>query len=179
MSKFIKKLQQNFANGVKKQAIFDDYKNSGDFSGDDLIKIYQNNYNSSLKNALGATYSCIKRLVGDEFFNYLSQEYIKSNNSKSGNIVDYGDNFADFIDNFEQLTQMKYLVDIAKLEFYYERCYHSKNAEFSLKSKFPIIDIWQMDENTTNVDLESGGDFVKIYKKNHQIVVEKLKNHQK
>jgi hypothetical protein len=45
--------------------------------------------------------------------------------SKTGNIIDYGDEFSNFIKLSPNCKTVPYLVDIAKLERYYERCYFS------------------------------------------------------
>jgi hypothetical protein len=65
------------------------------------------------------------RLVGEDFFNKIAKEFIKMHPSKTGNIIDYGEQFSNFIKLSPYCKTVPYLVDIAKFERYYERCYFS------------------------------------------------------
>jgi hypothetical protein len=171
----LKVLQQQFSVDILQNGNCANYLSNGNFNGKDLIKIYRNNYYITLTSVLSSTYSCIKRLVGKDFFKFLSKQYIDENQPTSGNIINYGDSFANFIANCKQCDSLPYLSDVAKLEFYFEKCYFSKNQEFVLDSKYPIIQIWQIDENSDDLDLNKGGDCIKIYKHNQEVLVEKIR----
>ena len=49
---------------------------SANFKANEVMNIYRNNYYHTLTDALSATYSCVKRLVGNEFFEFLAKNYI-------------------------------------------------------------------------------------------------------
>ncbi len=170
----LKKLQQQFiVDIISPSNNSANYIISTNFSSSALLNIYRNNYYNNLISALRATYSCIDRLVGTEFFDFIAKKYIKKNPSISGNIIDYGNNFADFIKNSTYCNNLPYLADIAKLEYYYDRCYYL-GTKATLSSKYPIISIWQLDENSENININSGGNNIRIYRKNLKVIVEKI-----
>ena len=170
----LKKLQTEFYQDVLNPDQAHNYLSSGNFSGSDLINIYHNNYFSNLTGALSSTYSCVKRLVGDDFFLMLATQFIRANASKTANLVDYGEGFCEFIEQHEQCQGLPYLADVAKFERFYERCYFSINDKFLMQSKYPIIKIWQLDENSEQLDFNAAGIYLKISKKGGKVVVERL-----
>ncbi|SMN01788.1 Conserved domain protein [uncultured Candidatus Thioglobus sp.] len=174
----LKTLQQNFYQDVLNTDKAQDYLGNDDFSGNDLIKIYHNQYFISLKQALGNSYSCVKRLVGEGFFNSLASDFIKTHPSKTGSIIDYGSEFSEFIANDARCKTLPYLADVAKFEQLYERCYFSLEGKFFMHSSFPLIKIWQLDENSEQLDLSTGGDYLKIYKQGAKVVVERITEQQ-
>ncbi|SMN11465.1 Conserved domain protein [uncultured Candidatus Thioglobus sp.] len=176
--KSTKALQQKFYQDVLNPDTAQDYLGNDDFSGNDLIKIYHNQYFVSLKQALGNSYSCVKRLVGEDFFNGLASDFIKTHPSKTGSIIDYGNEFSEFIGNDTRCKALPYLADVAKFEQLYERCYFSLDGEFFMTSTYPIVKIWQLDENSERLDLSSAGDYLKIYKKGAEVVVERITQQQ-
>lgn len=128
MDKTLKTLQLDFYQDVLNPDKAQDYLGNDDFSGSDLIKIYHNQYFINLKQTLG--YSCVKRLVGEDFFNMLAKFFIETHPSKTGSIIDYGHDFPRFISNNERCKVVLYLADIAKFERLYERCYFSLDGAF-------------------------------------------------
>jgi len=166
-------LQEELHKNVVNPQTFDNYKDSENFKGSELINIYHNQYFASLTNTLSKTYSCIKRLVGDDFFNMLAIDFIKKYSSKSGSIVDYGKEFANFLKQNKDCQTMPFLSDIANLEYAYERCYFTSDT-FFVNSNYPIVAIWQLTDDSDELDLSSGKDNLKIYKKNFEVVVEKI-----
>lgn len=175
----LKQLQQDFYQDTLNLSVANNYLNSVDFNSEDLIKIYHHQYFIVLTQALSRSYSCVKRLVGDDFFAMIARQFIKSHPSKSPNIIDYGDEFADFIANNPHCKTLPYLPDVAKFENLYEKCYYlSPKQVFFLYSKYPIIKIWQLNKNSDTLDFSNGGDYLKIYKQNHQMKVEKITQQQ-
>ncbi|RUA05343.1 MAG: hypothetical protein DSY43_04835 [Gammaproteobacteria bacterium] len=173
----LKKLQQQFYQDVLIPNGAKNYLNEGNFNGSHLMQIYHNQYFLSLTEALGKTYSCVKRLVGEDFFNQIAKEFILVNPSKTGNIIDYGDNFADFIQSSPQCKTVPYLADVAKFERCYDRCYFL-GIVFFMHSVYPITKIWQLNENSEQLDLNSGEEYLKIYRQDGEVLVEKLTQQQ-
>jgi hypothetical protein len=81
------------------------------------IQIYQHNINSTLTRALKDTYPLVNKLVGDDYFNQVAQDYILNYPSRSGNLHDYGRYFPNFLPNYDALHQFPYLTDVAALEW--------------------------------------------------------------
>ncbi len=170
----LKQLQEEFYQNILAPNETKNYQDKGGFTGADFMQIYHHQYFISLTEALAKTYSCVKRLVGEDFFRSLATDFIKKHPSKTPNIIDYGEAFSDFIKQYPYCQNMLYLIDIAKFERLYERCYFSTSAVFFMRSDYPIIKIWQLDENSTKLDLSIGGDCLKIYQHGGRVVVEKI-----
>lgn len=170
----LSKIQTQFATDVLTSKAGGDYLPQQKFAGTDLIKIYRNNYILNLTATLKSTYSCVLRLVGEDFFTSLARNFIAKTQPKTGNIRDYGTEFADFINTRPECKNLPFLADVAKFEQAYENCYFAKNAKFLLSSKYPLIKIWQLDESSADLDLASGGDNILIYKDNFEVVVERI-----
>ena len=132
-----------------------EYLSHGYLPPDEVVSIYTNHYFLSLTDVLTATYSCVQRLVGEDFFKYLSHEYINQYPPISGNIVEYGNTFAEFIANFEPCKEMPYLSEIANFEYCYEQVYHYPEQSFLLYSSYALIDIWQLDEQSESIDINT------------------------
>ncbi|MDC9727516.1 MAG: DNA-binding domain-containing protein [Candidatus Thioglobus sp.] len=170
----LKKLQQDFYQDILDPNKAKNYLDNANFTGSDLIKIYHNQYFISMTQALASSYSCVKRLVGEEFFNMLAHQFIKKHPSKSASIIDYGHEFSVFIKTNEHCKNMAYLADIAKLENLYECCYFSLNAVFFMQSDYPVVEIWQLNDNSEQLDLSSGKVYLKFYKEGGSVIVEKI-----
>lgn len=167
-----KKQQLQFIQNLNNPSLSISGISSANFAASEVMNIYRNNYYYTLTGALSATYSCIKRLVGDDFFEFLAKNYIDKNPATSGNIIDYGDNFANFISVFEPCKDLVYLSDIALFENYYELCFHNLQTYY-LSSKYAIIEIWQLSENDINIDINQVT-HLQIYYQNNQVVVKKI-----
>jgi hypothetical protein len=88
----LKQLQRDFYQDVlASESVSENYLNNGNFTPQDLIQIYRNQYFLSLSESLAKSYSCVKRLVGEDFFNKIAKDFIITHPSKTGNIIDYGD----------------------------------------------------------------------------------------
>lgn len=195
----LKTLQNNFSLAILQENFHTlDYKNSPDFSGLDLIKVYQNAYQDKFKNALKSSYSAVCRLVGEDFFAFLSHRYLQENPPKKGCLQHYGEYFSQFLVTIKECEGLPYLSDLAKLEQYYEQCYHNKNSVYNfsqmsyidqvetydiikgmnvsylLYSKYPILDIWKIDKNSPTLNLNQGGDYVLLFKYQDKITIMRL-----
>ena len=93
--------------------------------GGELIAIYRNTVVSTLVNALRLSYPAVQRLVGDEFFEGASREFIQAHLPASAYLNDYGAEFPDFIDRFEPAATVPYLADVARLEWAVNRALHA------------------------------------------------------
>lgn len=174
----LKTLQQKFYQDVLRPDKAQNYLGNEYFSGSDLIKVYHHQYFNSLKQALANSYSCVKRLVGDNFFNLLAENFIKTHPLKTGNIINYGHEFPIFISHHQSCKTLPYLGDVARFEQLYERCYFSLDGKFFMYSPYPLVQIWQLDENSEQLDWSIGADYLKIYKQGAEVLVEKITQQQ-
>lgn len=125
------RLQNQFIDAIynQKPEILALIKN-GKAPKEELLDIYQNNLYSTLTNALRITYARVYQFVGEKNFKKFCQEFIKENRSRSGNLDDYGQNFADFLARKNE----NFLSDLAKLEWFKQQSYLAKDLpEFDLE----------------------------------------------
>lgn len=102
-------------------------------SPDANLEIYKYNFLSNLTQTLRDTYPLICKIVGDEYFCFIAAEYIQHYPSRSGNLAEYGQYFADFINHYPALNDYVYLSEVARFEWI---CHN-----VSIASNAPVIDI--------------------------------------
>lgn len=81
------------------------------------IDVYRRNVAANFRNALGATYPVIKRLVGPAFFNAAVDGYVMAVPSACGDLNVYGDRFAAFLERYAPAQSLPYLPCVARLEW--------------------------------------------------------------
>lgn len=81
------------------------------------LGIYRNNVMTRLTNTLSATYPVVCQLVDPRFFAYAAEEFIREHLPASGRLSNYGAHFPDFLAGFAPAAGLKYLADVAKLEW--------------------------------------------------------------
>jgi len=86
-----------------------------------------------LQNALSTSYPVISRLVGTEFFRFLTQQYIQQYPSVSGDLNRYGDAFFQLLQALPEVAELPYLADIAQLEWLVQLAENARDS-----SAFPI-----------------------------------------
>jgi hypothetical protein len=151
------------------------------------LQIYKDNVLITLYESLKSTYPAICKLVGEQFFKYATHEYIKNNKPISGNLDEYGENFINFLAELSATKELKYLPDIARLEWAVHTAYFAadvqkinavalskispeqlENLKFELhpstqiiSSIYPIDKIWQMtqedSEESSDIDITERG----------------------
>ena len=92
------------------------------------MQIYRNNLYTSLSEALAAIYPVIQRLVGMDFFRQTARTYIGQQPSRSGNLHDFGQAFAIFLEHQPYLHELPYLPDVARLEWAWHKSYHAAES---------------------------------------------------
>lgn len=185
----LRELQLDFAAAVLdgEQNGFDRHIQAAGLSGSRRLQVYQNNALLNLTGALKAVYPVVNRLVGDGFFEYASAQYIARHPSRSGDLHEFGQFFAAFLETFTPAAELVYLPDIARLEWAYHQIFHAAghppldlaalaqvpaNQQGSLRfqlhpaarlleSAFPILRIWEVNQDNyagdPSVDLTLGG----------------------
>jgi hypothetical protein len=124
-----------FQHGVAK-ALLGDEENliEGDFAEGPVsvttgTAVYRNNVFAALTKALGDLYPVVKQLVGDGFFAYAANDFVIRNPPNTPVLVDYGDGFPDFLDDFEAAASLPYLGDEARFELARHQALHSPDAD--------------------------------------------------
>lgn len=164
------------------------------------IGIYRNNVFTNLREALRTLYPVINQLVGEDFFNYAADEFIRRYPSPAGDLNQFGKHFAVFLTEFDPVAELIYLPDVAQLEWYAHQCYHAAahssldlerlatippdmydHLQFDfnpacrlMTSVYPVHRIWQVNQanysGDPSVDLTDGG--VHLLIQRHQDLIE-------
>ncbi|MCO5733019.1 DUF2063 domain-containing protein [Rhizobium sp. SSA_523] len=93
---------------------------------DDLrFAVYRNNVHVSLTTALAQRFPVTHRLVGDAFFTGMARVYAADHKPSSPLIMEYGDDFPDFVAAFPPAASLDYLPDLARIEVAWTRAYHA------------------------------------------------------
>lgn len=95
---------------------------------DQRLRIYKDNVRLNLYNNLKSKYDAVCQIVGEDFFKYLANEYVKNNKPVSGNLDEYGEEFANFISGFDAVAKLQYLADLARLEWAVHIAYFAANS---------------------------------------------------
>lgn len=157
----------------------------------ECLAIYRNNVIGNLSRTLMSIYPVCCQLVGENFFEATALKFINRFPCLSPDLGDYGEEFPDFLVNFEPVKNLPYLPDVARLEWHWHRVfcgedtrgldfqalgeipqekwgelifYLPKNSVF-LESVYPIHRIWQVNQSDYEgdeiVSLDEGG--IKIF----------------
>lgn len=102
------------------------------------IVIYRNTCLSTLVNALSISFPAVRRLVGAEFFEGASRQFILEHPPASACLNDYGAALPDFLRGFAPAAGLPYLGDVAELEWAVNRALHASDV--------PGLDLAQLGE---------------------------------
>lgn len=162
--------------------------------------VYRNNVASSLIEALAESYPAVRRLIGEECFRATARIYIAQEPPSSPILLEYGTGFPKFLADFEPLTSLAYLPDVARIERAWLEAYHSPEADaldpaavariaedragdlsFSLhpslrivRSAFPAVSIWRTnveDGEVRPIDLGVGAEDALVARPDAQVEV--------
>lgn len=169
-----------------------------------LLQVYRNNFRTSLTEALIAIYPVLEQLVGNPFFAFLADRYLRAHPSRSGNLHRFGAQMAEFISRFQPASTLPYLSDVARLEWAYHTVFHAPAADpfvprmlqsvtpeqypqlhFNLgpacrrvDSPYPILRIWQVNQpdypHAPHVALDRGGESVLVVRPQLQVELRRL-----
>ncbi|WP_137808219.1 MULTISPECIES: DUF2063 domain-containing protein [unclassified Pseudomonas] len=134
------------------------------------FSVYRNNVVVGLSEALRASFPCVARLVGDEFFAAMARIFVAIKPPTSPILLHYGAEFPSFVESFNPAASVPYLADVARIERAATEAYHARdeiplapaalaavphNKSPSLRlrlhpslrimrSEFPAFTIWRM-----------------------------------
>lgn len=103
----------------------------GAFRGDanaHRYALYRGNLTVAWNKTLSSAYPVIQQLVGEEFFGGLSAEYGRAHPSQSGDLNQFGAEFAAFLAAFPHTAGLPYLPDMARLEWALHRAHYAADA---------------------------------------------------
>lgn len=110
------------------------------------FNVYRNNVMSALTDALLQGFPVSAQLLGEEYFRAMAGIFIREQPPKTPVLNEYGADLPDFMRAFPPLSELRYIADIAELEWCRRCAFHSVDAlaltpeKFSARSKGPAID---------------------------------------
>jgi hypothetical protein len=93
------------------------------------IAIYRNNLRVNLHHALSEHYPLIEQIVGAANFRLLAHHYSQSYPSKSGNLDQYGDQFTQFLSQFQHTATFPIFSEIAQVEWTLHQLTTAENSD--------------------------------------------------
>jgi len=168
------------------------------------IKIYRNNTLGSLINALLDVYPICQKILGKDYFRQIAIQHVKADPSMSNNLNNYGANLHKTIKHLtrlhDELVNMPYLIDIAKMEWQLHLCYYASDRQtfmieafsrltvsqqsqvkftladdvFLMESSFDLYSIWQSSELQNDIEISQSQNHLVIHRKKFKPVVDSL-----
>ncbi|KJY84369.1 hypothetical protein TW81_04070 [Vibrio galatheae] len=112
-------LQNTFARALHYQATGEDCDiHSGNFTADQRMQIYRNNFIIGLSEVLQASYPMLHALWGEECFAQVARQHVLSNPLENGDVSHYGQYFDKTIKRFPAVVEAApYSLEVARYEW--------------------------------------------------------------
>jgi len=162
-------------------------------SGPLRMEVYRANAFGNWSGALGGAYPVVRALVGAEFFHRLARDFALATPSTSGDLHEYGEQLAPFLERYAHTQDLPYLPDVARLEWLAHRAYYAADPEpldFSrptearlapacglLRSNWTVARIWDAHQeggDPAAVDLCAGPEHVLVHRPGWRVEVRAL-----
>lgn len=131
-------LQRRFHDGIvgdagAEERLLDCIVERGE-AGRRRIAAYRRSVLGNLVGALLATYPVLARIVGLPFFREAARAYARSRPSASGDLNEYGGDFADFVAAWPHGRELGYLADVVRLEWQVQQVYYAPETTADLSA---------------------------------------------
>ena len=165
-----------------------------DGAGLPRMAVYRGNVRGNRRGALAGAYPVARRIVGERYFERLADLYGATLPEASGDLHEYGEAFARFLESFEEAADLPYLPDVARLEWLVHRAYYAAEprpfdparptevrvapACALLAAAWPAASIWtghQEGGNPAAVDLSAGPELALVHRPGWRVQVRALR----
>ena len=124
----LREIQQDFAKAVLARAAPVLLPHIRGPHAEQRTLLYANTVYGTLGKALGAIYPVLTRLLGQRCFEGLSRQFIHQVPSRSGDLHNFGGEFADLIAGTSLAEDYPYLPEVACLEWQMHRVFHAADT---------------------------------------------------
>lgn len=201
-------LQQHFLDALfreqEQEAILALIDESSGRSAAEQLAIYRASVFGGLSKALAQIYPVCHKLVGQDFFDAMSEHYVRQHASCSPDLNDYGEAMPEFIASFAPAASLPYLSDVARLEWAWHQAFNAETAPTLdiaalqrideserehivfqlppgatlLQSDYPIHRIWHSNQNDYQgddaIDLDEGGIRLLVWRRDLEMHIDPL-----
>jgi hypothetical protein len=98
------------------------------------LQAYRANADASAERALATAFETVRRLIGEDDFGHLSREFWRAHPPVRGDLGEWGDGFADWLDAHPRLGDWPYLGDCARLDWAVHCCERAEDAVLDTES---------------------------------------------
>lgn len=118
---------------------------SDDFSAEQRLQIYRNNFIISLSEVLQATYPMLLALWGEECFAQVARQHVLQHPLTSGDVSHYGRGFADTLTQFPALVEAApYSAEVARFEWAMDKAMQQHNQTTATSRLRPLDSLSQI-----------------------------------
>lgn len=163
-------------------------------AGPARMEVYRGNVRGNRRSALAGAFPVLRMIVGADYFNALADDHGAAHPSTSGDLHEYGESLARFLESYEDVRDLPYLPDVARLEWLVHRAYFAADpqpfdlARLSetrlapacalLAAEWPVARIWQAHQpggDPAAVDLAAGPELVLVHRPGWRVEVSALR----
>lgn len=143
------------------------------------LAAYRSSVMGNLTAALECCYPVVARIVGLPFFREAARQYILARPSRSGDLNEFGEDFAGFVADYPHAASLPYLPDVARLEWLVQSVFYAADADSPglevlarvrpedyaglrfvaspdharMDSPWPVVRIWEINQPGTDVPM--------------------------
>ena len=164
------------------------------------LQIYRNAVLATQVETLSTSFPAVQRLLGDECFDGWATRYAAWHGSSSGNLQQFGHDFAGFLEAQRELETLRWLGDLTRLEWLRQCTILAADAcaldvatlhasllatgddpilrplpcVHAIVAAFPVLDLWNFtgSPNATKVDLDAGAQGVVLWREHGQVAMQ-------
>jgi hypothetical protein len=92
------------------------------------LAIYRHHVATTLTEVLAAAFPVVRQLVDPRFFGWAADRYLRTDPPAGPCLLEYGAGFPDFLAGFEPCRHLRYLPDVARLEWSIHAARHAGDA---------------------------------------------------
>ena len=168
------------------------------------LAVYRHHVFTTLTAAMEATYPVVCRLVDRRFFGWIADQYVRVRPPGGPCLFEYGADFPEFVAAFPACAHLRWLADVARLEWAMNAALHAPAAPALepealraldpaalarltlrldpsatlLTSRWPVDAIWRANQAganlTVTVDLDAGGASLEVRRVDDGVVLRAL-----
>jgi len=151
------------------------------------LGVYKNNYFLSVHDHILGVFPIVQRFVGPDFLKSVARDFASAYPPQMPVMHEYGKYFPEFLRAHEALNEMKYVGDLAQVEWSIHALQFSEGVETKglnpvmdvINSDFPLIRLWMVGQGQLppeSVHVDEGGDTLAIVRVRGEILIQPLSN---